>query len=240
MNCQGSTYPWPASMASTSRQNLGPCSPWRIPSSPSTARPRVSWLTTQRRPALNSRWCSPWAWLTPWRLLNMNLWPRKDNLIIYLMRSFSEKENSIGSVVNEILTYKQKRNLITLYHISFGYKLSWILRQVCKISRNYMYSPQFKTLSEWFSYAFKNSDLDEVDRFPVISNADLKSGLRDKGLCHKYFDYIFKNHQYNSYLSHPIIFPRILKWIIIILKLVLLGLSGRIHGLTNWYSFYDF
>ena len=45
-----------------------------------------------------------------------------------------------------------------------------------------MYSPQFKTLSEWFSYAFKNSDLDEVDRFPVLTtNVDIKPGLRDKG-----------------------------------------------------------
>ena len=53
---------------------------------------------------------------------------------------------------------------------------------VCKISRNYMYSPQFKSLSDWFSYAFKNSDLDQVDRFPVIGNVgEHKASYRDKG-----------------------------------------------------------
>ncbi len=51
---------------------------------------------------------------------------------------------------------------------------------VCKISRNYMYSPQFKSLSEWFSYAFKNSDLDQVDRFPVLAT-EHKPIHRDKG-----------------------------------------------------------
>jgi hypothetical protein len=52
---------------------------------------------------------------------------------------------------------------------------------VCKISRNYMYSPQFKTLSEWFSYAFKSSDLDQVDRFPVLGSHEARSAHRDKG-----------------------------------------------------------
>ena len=44
-----------------------------------------------------------------------------------------------------------------------------------------MYSPQFKSLSDWFSYAFKNSDLDQVDRFPVIGNVEHKNPSRDKG-----------------------------------------------------------
>ena len=55
---------------------------------------------------------------------------------------------------------------------------------VCKISRNYMYSPQFKTLSEWFSYAFKSSDLDQVDRFPVLATHEARSVHRDKGKLH--------------------------------------------------------
>lgn len=39
---------------------------------------------------------------------------------------------------------------------------------VCKISRTTMFPPQFKNLHEWFQYAFCASELDEVDRFPVI------------------------------------------------------------------------
>lgn len=39
---------------------------------------------------------------------------------------------------------------------------------VCKISRNIMYPPQFKTMHEWFQYTFADSELDQIDRFPVI------------------------------------------------------------------------
>lgn len=31
---------------------------------------------------------------------------------------------------------------------------------VCRISRNMIFPPQFKTLHEWFHYAFANSDID--------------------------------------------------------------------------------
>jgi hypothetical protein len=42
---------------------------------------------------------------------------------------------------------------------------------VKKISRNVSYLPPIKTLPEWFSYAFRSSDLDEVSRFPSLSSA---------------------------------------------------------------------
>lgn len=31
---------------------------------------------------------------------------------------------------------------------------------VCRMSRNMIFPPQFKTLKEWFHYAFFNSDID--------------------------------------------------------------------------------
>ncbi|KFB49612.1 AGAP007960-PA-like protein [Anopheles sinensis] len=39
---------------------------------------------------------------------------------------------------------------------------------VVRMSRNVIFPPQFKTLHEWFHYAFANSEIDAVDRFPVI------------------------------------------------------------------------
>uniref|UniRef100_T1KK05 Bridge-like lipid transfer protein family member 1 C-terminal domain-containing protein n=1 Tax=Tetranychus urticae TaxID=32264 RepID=T1KK05_TETUR len=39
---------------------------------------------------------------------------------------------------------------------------------VCKISRTVMFPPQFKSLHEWFQYTFAGSDLDQINRFPVI------------------------------------------------------------------------
>jgi len=64
---------------------------------------------------------------------------------------------------------------------------------VCKISRNYMYSPQFKLLSEWFSYAFNSSDLDQVDRFPVLGGLDQRPSQshRDKGVFNQTNEIIF-------------------------------------------------
>jgi len=65
---------------------------------------------------------------------------------------------------------------------------------VCKISRNYMYSPQFKNLSEWFCYAFKSSELDQVDRFPVLGGSQPQTGsyrAQDKGVFNQTTEIIF-------------------------------------------------
>ena len=40
---------------------------------------------------------------------------------------------------------------------------------VKKISRSVNYLPPMKGLTDWFSYAFKSSELDEVHRFPTLS-----------------------------------------------------------------------
>uniref|UniRef100_A0AAR5PXF3 Bridge-like lipid transfer protein family member 1 C-terminal domain-containing protein n=1 Tax=Dendroctonus ponderosae TaxID=77166 RepID=A0AAR5PXF3_DENPD len=39
---------------------------------------------------------------------------------------------------------------------------------VCKVTRTVIFPPQFKTLQEWFHYAFANSQIDEVDKFPSL------------------------------------------------------------------------
>jgi hypothetical protein len=39
---------------------------------------------------------------------------------------------------------------------------------VCRITRNVMFPPQFRTLQEWFHYAFAPSEIDDVHRFPSL------------------------------------------------------------------------
>merc|ERR1719300_206922 len=66
------------------------------------------------------------------------------------------------------------------------------MAHVCKISRNYMYSPQFKTLSEWFCYAFKSSELDHVERFPVLGGGAAPHRPQDKGVFNQTLEKILE------------------------------------------------
>lgn len=45
---------------------------------------------------------------------------------------------------------------------------------VCRMSRNIIFPPQFKSLQEWFHYAFINSDIDAVDRFPSLEREKIE------------------------------------------------------------------
>ncbi|XP_050361994.1 transmembrane protein KIAA1109 homolog isoform X3 [Nymphalis io] len=42
------------------------------------------------------------------------------------------------------------------------------LATVCRISRTVLFPPQFKTLHEWFHYAFADSEIDAIDQFPSL------------------------------------------------------------------------
>lgn len=39
---------------------------------------------------------------------------------------------------------------------------------ICRMTRNTSFPPQYKTLQEWFNYAFATSDIDSVERFPTL------------------------------------------------------------------------
>ncbi|XP_014242068.1 uncharacterized protein KIAA1109 isoform X2 [Cimex lectularius] len=49
---------------------------------------------------------------------------------------------------------------------------------VCKVSRNVVFPPQFRTLQEWFHYAFSCSEDDAVDRFPCVERETENTGVR--------------------------------------------------------------
>jgi len=55
---------------------------------------------------------------------------------------------------------------------------SGYMATVKKLSRVSTYLPPFKALTDWFIYAFKSSDLDEVHRFPILFQG---SAQNDKG-----------------------------------------------------------
>lgn len=44
------------------------------------------------------------------------------------------------------------------------YKTHLSMATVCKVSRSVIFPPQFKTLQEWFHYAFANSQIDGKSR----------------------------------------------------------------------------
>ena len=92
---------------------------------------------------------------------------------------FSLKDPSISFVsdAQEILE-ETSRNTTVIQTLSFSLGQSdgqptltshSYMATVKKISRSISYLPPMKTLADWFSYAFKSSDLDEVYRFPTLS-----------------------------------------------------------------------
>merc|ERR1712029_677946 len=92
---------------------------------------------------------------------------------------FSLKDPSISFVsdAQEILE-ETSRNTTVIQTLSFSLGQSdgqptltshSYMATVKKISRSISYLPPMKTLADWFSYAFKSSELDEVYRFPTLS-----------------------------------------------------------------------
>lgn len=47
------------------------------------------------------------------------------------------------------------------------------LATVCRMTRNIIFPPQFKTLQEWFSYAFANSEIDGMNERSFIHSIDI-------------------------------------------------------------------
>lgn len=60
-------------------------------------------------------------------------------------------------------TPKQDVHIVQTLTCSLGlstYKTHLSMATVCKVSRSVIFPPQFKTLQEWFHYAFSNSQID--------------------------------------------------------------------------------
>ncbi|KAJ8956249.1 hypothetical protein NQ318_014981 [Aromia moschata] len=73
----------------------------------------------------------------------------------------SSKEDKPSQDVHVVQTLTCSLGLST-------YKTHLSMATVCKVSRSVIFPPQFKSLQEWFHYAFANSQIDEVDKFPSL------------------------------------------------------------------------
>ncbi|XP_046650750.1 transmembrane protein KIAA1109 homolog isoform X2 [Daphnia pulicaria] len=60
---------------------------------------------------------------------------------------------------------------------------------VCRISRTQLYPPQFKTIQDWFLYAFANSRIDAMERFPSLERERERSNSGAPQLFVKTPDY---------------------------------------------------
>merc|ERR1719433_1834086 len=86
--------------------------------------------------------------------------------------------NSNNDVDSNSTTKNKSRNTTVIQTLSFSLGQSEqttivhhsYVATVKKISRSISYLPPIKTLADWFSYAFKSSELDEVHRFPTLSS----------------------------------------------------------------------
>lgn len=72
----------------------------------------------------------------------------------------SATETAPAQDVHVVQTLICSLGLHSLRHLSMA--------TVCKVTRTVIFPPQFKTLQEWFHYAFANSQIDEVDKFPSL------------------------------------------------------------------------
>lgn len=83
--------------------------------------------------------------------------------------SFNTEAQEIAS--NERTAGPHDVHVVQTLTCSLGlstYKTHHSMATVCKVSRSVMFPPQFKSLHEWFHYAFASSQIDEVDRFPSL------------------------------------------------------------------------
>uniref|UniRef100_T1J6C2 Bridge-like lipid transfer protein family member 1 C-terminal domain-containing protein n=1 Tax=Strigamia maritima TaxID=126957 RepID=T1J6C2_STRMM len=78
----------------------------------------------------------------------------------------TEAQSVIGSSV--IDTHIVQNLSVSLGHNVTEHTQHHNMATVCRISRNFLFPPQFRTMKEWFHYAFFVSELDEVDRFPSL------------------------------------------------------------------------
>ena len=91
--------------------------------------------------------------------------------------SSNESDSSDSSADEGEVKKKMRKNTTVFQTLSFSLGQSdqpartfhGYMATVKKISRGVSYLPPIKTLPEWFNYAFRCSEMDDVARFPSLS-----------------------------------------------------------------------
>ncbi|KAJ8916684.1 hypothetical protein NQ315_000329 [Exocentrus adspersus] len=97
--------------------------------------------------------------------------------------NFNTESQEIPSALATDDIPKQDVHIVQTLTCSLGlstYKTHLSMATVCKVSRSVIFPPQFKSLQEWFHYAFANSQIDEVDRFPSLEREKTDSIERSR------------------------------------------------------------
>ncbi|CAH1110220.1 unnamed protein product [Psylliodes chrysocephalus] len=103
------------------------------------------------------------------------LFSLKEPCINFNTESQEIPANTVGDEIP-----KQDVHVVQTLTCSLGlstYKTHLSMATVCKVSRSVIFPPQFKTLQEWFHYAFANSQIDEVDKFPSLEREKMDGSM---------------------------------------------------------------
>lgn len=100
------------------------------------------------------------------------------NNFVFCLTYFQAKSWALFSLRDPCINFateaKQIENtneVIAIQTLTFGLGIAnntnqtHSLATVCRMTRNIIFPPQFKTLQEWFNYAFSNSDIDGMNIF---------------------------------------------------------------------------
>ncbi|KAG8178566.1 hypothetical protein JTE90_004495 [Oedothorax gibbosus] len=101
--------------------------------------------------------------------------------------SFATEAQDVVKDDGSIATHIVQNLSYALGHSSTETAQHSSMATICRISRNVLFPPQFRSMHEWFHYAFATSDLDDVSRFPVLDHdrdgaaADRRVSMPSKG-----------------------------------------------------------
>lgn len=120
-----------------------------------------------------------------------------NNLFIYFIIFFGKKAKSWAlfslrdpciNFATEAKRIDNTNDVIVIQTLTFGLGIAnnsnqtHSLATVCRMTRNIIFPPQFKTLQEWFNYAFSSSEIDGMSCFVIFISA-----------LNYEFQYVFEN-----------------------------------------------
>ncbi|XP_065578984.1 bridge-like lipid transfer protein family member 1 isoform X2 [Artemia franciscana] len=125
--------------------------------------------------------------------------------------NFKAKSWAVFSMKDPFIRFTTEANEVNDDGVKIAQSLSFTLglsqdqkdaskAMVSRVSRSQMFPPQCKTLQDWFSYAFASSDLDDVEKFPIIRKDVSSIDPADKRLSARKNDF---SHQKDVIFEFP-------------------------------------
>ncbi|KAI5636033.1 hypothetical protein NE865_11234 [Phthorimaea operculella] len=160
------------SAGTASRPSPGRCSASSSPSSPSPPRrsssptrpPVISFATEAQQLADQAGECSAG---NSFKAKSWALFSLKQPVISFATEAqqLADQAGDLEVHVVQSLTAGLGLSAVSGAASSAGHQS---MATVCRMTRALLFPPQFKTLSEWFHYAFHNSEIDAIELFPSL------------------------------------------------------------------------